>query len=71
MLGPASWFSCAQPYHWQDHFQRELDWMIFPLCYLKSLSSVFFRTQTGVKNTFMTYAVADDVTDSRSLWHAK
>lgn len=25
---------CIQPYHQQDHFQMELDWMILPVCYL-------------------------------------
>jgi len=71
MLDPAFWFSCVQPCHGEDNFLRELDWMIFPVCYLKSLSSVFFRTQAGIKTIFMTYAVYDDVTDSRSLWHTE
>lgn len=71
MLGPAFWFSSVQPCHCQGHFQRGLDWVIFPVCYLKSLSSLFFRTQAGDKNTFMTYAVYDDVTNLRSLGHAK
>lgn len=65
MLCPASWFSCVQHYHWQVHFQKELIWVFFPLFCLTPLSSIFFRTQAGGKNTFMTYAVYNEVT---TIW---
>lgn len=35
----------VQPYHWQDHSERELNWVIFPVCCLKSLSSAFLETR--------------------------